>query len=74
VVGLIGDVHYAGLDEVTGPELYLPTAQAREWGEQMWVALRAERNPLQLASSVRKRYAGSILSNRWQSCSPWISW
>ena len=54
VVGVIGDVHYAGLDEETGPELYLPLAQAPDWGEQMWIALRAERNPLLLAGTVRE--------------------
>ncbi|HTG84798.1 MAG TPA: ABC transporter permease [Gemmatimonadales bacterium] len=54
VVGVIGDVHYAGLDEETGPELYLPLAQAPDWGEQMWIAIRAERNPLLLAGTVRE--------------------
>jgi len=54
VVGTVGDVHYAGLDEETRPELYLPLAQARQWGEQMWLALRAERNPLRLAGLVRE--------------------
>jgi len=54
VVGVIGDVHYAGLDEETGPELYLPLAQAPDWGEQMWIAIRADRNPLLLAGTVRE--------------------
>ena len=54
VVGVIGDVHYAGLDEDTGPELYLPLGKAPDWGEQMWIALRADRNPLLLTSTVRE--------------------
>ncbi len=54
VVGTVGDIHYTGLSDEVRPEMYLPVEQFPEEGEQTWVILRVERNPLQLAGAVRE--------------------
>jgi putative ABC transport system permease protein len=46
-------VHYASLDAPIMPELYLPHSQARGGLGQMWVVLRAQGSPLQLAGVLR---------------------
>ena len=53
VIGVIGEVHYASLDAPIMPELYLPHSQARGGLGQMWVVLRAQGSPLQLAGVLR---------------------
>ena len=51
IVGVIGDVKYAGLDQQTKPEMYAPFAQ-RPW-PFMRIAVRTKSNPLNLAASIR---------------------
>jgi putative ABC transport system permease protein len=53
VIGVIGEVRYASLDAPIMPELYLPHVQARGGLGQMWVVLRAQGSPLQLAGVLR---------------------
>ena len=52
VVGEIGDLHYTSLDAPVQPELYLPEAQSSA-ASQMWVIVRADREPLRLAAALR---------------------
>jgi putative ABC transport system permease protein len=51
VVGVIGDVKYAGLDQQTKPEMYAPFAQ-RPW-PFMRIVVRTKSDPLILADSIR---------------------
>ena len=54
VVGIVGDIHYAGLSDEIQPELYVPIEQTPDPGDQTWVVARVERNPLALAGAVRE--------------------
>jgi putative ABC transport system permease protein len=51
VVGVIGDVKYAGLDQQTKPEMYAPFAQ-RPW-PFMRIVVRTKSDPLIFADSIR---------------------
>jgi putative ABC transport system permease protein len=51
VVGVVGDVKYAGLDKETKPEMYAPLAQ-RPW-PFLRVVTRAKSDPMNLASAIR---------------------
>jgi putative ABC transport system permease protein len=51
VIGVIGDVKYAGLDEQTKPEMYAPFAQ-RPWSF-MRIVVRTKSNPQNLAAAIR---------------------
>jgi putative ABC transport system permease protein len=53
VVGVVGDIHYAGLNDEVRPEVYLPQPQTRDTRDQMWVIIRADRDPMALAAVVR---------------------
>jgi putative ABC transport system permease protein len=53
VVGVVGDVKYAGLDQQTKPELYAPFSQ-RPWGFMRIVA-RAKSDPASLAAAIRSQ-------------------
>jgi putative ABC transport system permease protein len=55
VVGVVGDIHHAGLSEPPYPQMYLPLAQApRRW---MVVVLRTGTDPLGLAPAARRALA-----------------
>ena len=51
VVGVIGDVKYAGLDQQTKPEMYAPFAQ-RPW-PFMRIVVRTKSDPMNLAAAIR---------------------
>src|SRR6202011_1178027 len=51
VVGVIGDVKYAGLDQQTKPEMYAPFAQ-RSW-PFMRIVVRTKSEPMNLAGAIR---------------------
>ena len=51
VVGVIGDVKYAGLDQQTKPEMYAPFAQ-RSW-PFMRIVVRTKSDPMNLAAAIR---------------------
>jgi putative ABC transport system permease protein len=54
-VGLVGDIHHAGLSEPPYPQMYLPLAQApRRW---MVIVLRTGTDPLGLAPAARRALA-----------------
>jgi predicted permease len=53
VVGVVGDIHYAGLNDEVRPEIYLLQSQTLDSRDQMWVILRADRTPMALAAVVR---------------------
>ncbi|HEY3934337.1 MAG TPA: ABC transporter permease, partial [Gemmatimonadales bacterium] len=62
VVGEIGNIHYASLADPVKAEIYLPFAQGHEEFERMpemsaWIVARATRDPLALASAVRRAVA-----------------
>jgi putative ABC transport system permease protein len=52
VVGVVGDVKYAGLDRPTKPEMYAPFAQ-QPW-PFMRIALRTHGDPASFATAVRR--------------------
>jgi putative ABC transport system permease protein len=53
VIGVVGDIHHAALDEPPYPQVYLPLAQApRRW--MVLVARAAGRDPLALAPVMRE--------------------
>lgn len=53
IVGVIDDIHSAGLDATARPEIYTPAAQQPSL-DQMWVVFRATNGkPLQLAGAIR---------------------
>ena len=51
VVGVIGDVKYAGLDQKTTPEMYAPFSQ-QPW-PFMRIVVRTKSDPMSLAASIR---------------------
>jgi putative ABC transport system permease protein len=52
IVGIVGDVHNTGLDSVPAPTMYVPYEQ--DVFSTMWVVVRGEREPQQLAGDVRR--------------------
>ncbi len=52
VVGEIAALRSGAIDHPPQPEIYLPAAQSGE-NVQMWVAVRADAHPLQLAAAMR---------------------
>jgi putative ABC transport system permease protein len=55
VVGVAGDVHYAGLDHVSDPQVYVPY-----FGENaVSVVIRSDRDPRGLVSAVRAQFAAA---------------
>ena len=52
VVGVIGDVKYAGLDQQTKPEMYAPFAQ-RAW-PFMQIVARSKSDPSLVAATIRE--------------------
>jgi putative ABC transport system permease protein len=55
VVGVVADVHFAGLDVATLPAMYLPLEQNPQPG--LTVLLRSEGDPLDVVASVREQMA-----------------
>ncbi|HRC86917.1 MAG TPA: FtsX-like permease family protein, partial [Thermoanaerobaculia bacterium] len=51
VVGVVRDLHYRGVEEPTGPEIYLSTVQTNPLGRVLFV--RTQGDPLVLAEAVR---------------------
>ncbi|HEU5451103.1 MAG TPA: ABC transporter permease, partial [Terriglobales bacterium] len=59
VVGVVGDVKYEGLDEETGPTLYVPYNEG-EWtlfSRTMFLVLRTSSDPASLTSALRAQVA-----------------
>jgi predicted permease len=54
IVGIVGDVHQAGLDQPARAEMYLPYQQ-QEFFAPDYLAVRSSGNPLSLADSVREQ-------------------
>jgi putative ABC transport system permease protein len=54
VVGIVGDVHQAGLDMPARPEMYLPYQQQDFGFEPEYLAVRTSGDPMLLAEAVRK--------------------
>jgi putative ABC transport system permease protein len=52
VVGVVGNIHYAGLDAVPAPTMYVPIPQ--DTFSTVWVVERTDGNPSQLAASARE--------------------
>ncbi len=52
IVGIVGNIHYAGLDAVPGPTMYVPIVQ--DTFGTLWVVERTEGDPSALASSARQ--------------------
>ena len=55
VVGVVGDVHYAGLDHVSDPQVYLP--YSGENAASASVVIRSDQDPRDLAPAVRAQFA-----------------
>ncbi len=55
IVGIVADVHEGGLDENTGPEIYLPLALRPP--PTSYVAVRVTGDPLSFANAVRRQIA-----------------
>jgi putative ABC transport system permease protein len=51
VVGVVGDVHYSGLDAAADPTMYVPATQ--DVFSAMWVLARTSGDPAQLAGVAR---------------------
>ncbi len=54
VVGIVGDVHHTGLDEVQAPQLYLPESQGNFADSYMALAVRTRGDPAALAPAIRQ--------------------
>ena len=52
IVGVVGNIHYAGLDAVPAPTMYVPIAQ--DTFSTIWVVERADGDPSQLAAPARE--------------------
>ena len=52
IVGVVGNIHYIGLDAVPGPTMYVPISQ--DTFGTMWVVERTEGDPSAFASSARQ--------------------
>jgi putative ABC transport system permease protein len=55
VVGIVGDVHQAGLDKPARPEMYLPYQQQDFGFEPEYLAVRTSGEPMLAAEAVRKQ-------------------
>ena len=53
IVGVIGDIHQAGLAAAPRPEMYLPAAQTPNPTD--WLAVRTAGDPSRLAASIRRK-------------------
>src|SRR5439155_18332703 len=54
VVGVVGDMRRAMLEEPPGPEVYAPAAQPSGGAPELWVVVRAAREPLALVTALRE--------------------
>src|SRR3954463_1966689 len=57
VVGVIDDIHQAGLDKAPRPEMYFPYAQMKDWPEFFYprdLAVRVTGDPATFSDAVRK--------------------
>jgi putative ABC transport system permease protein len=54
IVGIVGDVHQAGLDVPARPEMYMPYQQQDFGYEPEYLAVKTTGEPLLMAESVRK--------------------
>jgi len=54
VVGIVGDVHQAGLDLPPRPEMYLPYQQQSFFAPE-YLAVRTSGNPMHLAETIRQQ-------------------
>jgi len=52
IVGIVGNIHYAGLDADPAPTMYVPIVQ--DTFGTVWVVERTESDPSQLAASARQ--------------------
>jgi putative ABC transport system permease protein len=52
IVGIVGDVHYEGLDSTAGPTMYVPFKQ--DVFGQMWILARTDGDPAQLSSVAQQ--------------------
>ena len=52
IIGVVGDVHYGGLDASADPSMYVPMTQ--DMFGTMWVVARTTVDPMGLASDVRR--------------------
>jgi putative ABC transport system permease protein len=52
IVGVVGNIHYAGLDAVPQPTMYAPIAQ--DTFSTVWVVARADGDPASLAAPARQ--------------------
>ena len=52
VIGVVGSIHYAGLDAVPAPTMYVPIAQ--DTFSSMWVVERTDGDAASLASAARE--------------------
>jgi putative ABC transport system permease protein len=52
IVGVVGDVHYGGLDASADPSMYVP--MATDGFGTMWVLVRTSGDPMALANDVRR--------------------
>jgi predicted permease len=55
IVGIVGDVHQAGLDSPARPEMYLPYLQQDFGFEPEYLVLRTAGDPLRMADAVRQQ-------------------
>jgi putative ABC transport system permease protein len=55
VIGIVGDVHQAGLDVAARPEMYLPYQQQDFGFEPEYLAVRTSGDPMALAEIVRQQ-------------------
>ena len=56
IVGIVGDVRDAALDQQPGPMMYVPYAQAPIWGGE--VVVRTNSNPSSAANTIREDVRG----------------
>lgn len=52
IVGVVGTVHYSGLDSTPTPTMYVPASQ--DVFNTMWVMVRTDGEPMALANTVRQ--------------------
>src|SRR5205085_6846264 len=54
IVGIVGNVHYTGMNELPGPTAYTPYRQDRESWTHMAIVLRTDVAPAGLSTALRK--------------------